>query len=348
MRAFFIIHELALNGAVTALLQQVRRLRARGDRVTVATPDLAGPASALLPQFLAAGAEIVRSIDWTGHDVVVGCTVFAAPLMRDCAGRVPTAWWIHEAQAGVLSLAGKPEALRTLSRVNKLIFPTRAVAERAWHPLIGGLPPGRIEIVPCFVPPPPADAQPLPRRPDRARVLCVGSVYPRKRQVDLVRAVNLLKNARLDCVLVGDGNMLEPPGGEIVRADPERFTMAGGQPPETIHRWYRSAEIFCLPSADESLGLAPIEAAWHGLPVVLSDLECYHGIWRHGVNAMIYPAGDVEMLAWYLRILMESANIRRRIGEAARAVPLRFSEQRSGALFDAALNEAIATFRPQP
>lgn len=345
MRAFFVIHELALNGAATALLHQVRRMCARGDRVTVATPALNGPAAALAADFTAAGAELTHVFDWTGHDIVIGCTVFTATVMRGCVGRVPTAWWIHEGRAGVSELAGKMQALQTLQQVGKLIFPSRTVAERVWYPLLGNLPPGRVEVVPCAVPPPPPGA-PMDKPAGRWRVVCVGSVYPRKRQTDLLRAIHMLRDAPIDCVLIGHVTALDAPGEGIVRSNPERFILTGGLPPDAMHAWYRSADMFCLPSGDESMPLSPIEAAWHGMPILLSDLDCYEGIWRHGINALLYPVGEVEMLAWSLRMLMESRRIRSRLGSAARAVPLRFSEQRAGVLFDAALADAIATFHP--
>ncbi len=345
VRTFFIIHELALNGAVTALLQQVRRMRARGDHVTVATPALQGPAAALLPHFEAAGAHMTRRFDWSGHDIVVGCTVFTAVVLQGCVGQVPTAWWIHEGRAGVAEIAGRPESTQTIQRVGKIIFPSRTVAERIWAPMVGYLPPGRVEVVPCAVPrPPPGPAALKP--PGRARIVCVGSVYPRKRQVDLLKAVSMLRDAPLDCVLVGPVTLLDEPGDAIVAGAPTRFILAGAQEPAAVHAWYRSADLFCLPSGDESMPIAPIEAAWHDVPVILSDLECYEGVWRHGTNALIYPVGDVEMLAWYIRMLTESPRIRDRLAAAARSVPLRFSEQRAGALFDAALGDAIATFQP--
>jgi len=55
--------------------------------------------------------------------------------------------------------------------------------------------------------------------------------------------------------------------------------------------------------------------------------------------------GDVELLAWYLRMLLESPGLRARFAGASRTVPLRFTEQRVGPLFDAVLQEAIATFK---
>jgi glycosyltransferase involved in cell wall biosynthesis len=111
-----------------------------------------------------------------------------------------------------------------------------------------------------------------------------------------------------------------------------------------LHAWYQSSDVFCLPSADEYMPLTPVEAAWHGLPVVLSDLECHQDFWRHGVNALIHPVGDVQILAWCLNLLLESPSLRARLAGAGRAVTSRFTEPCVGPLFDAALRDAIATF----
>jgi glycosyltransferase involved in cell wall biosynthesis len=228
--------------------------------------------------------------------------------------------------------------------VGKLIFPGRGTVEGVWRPFLSRLPPGRIDVIPQFVPPPP-EGEPAPKRPGRRLVVCVGTVYPRKRQVDLLRAVAMLANAPLDCALVGHMSALDAPGDEIIRSDPERFIVVGGQSPEAVHSWYRAADVFSLPSGDESMPIAPIEAAWHGLPIMLADLECYEGVWRHGANALIHPVGDAEMIAWYLNMVLQSAPIRNRLSKAARTVPLRFAEQRMGGLFDAALAETITTFQ---
>ncbi len=343
MRVLFYIHELALNGAVTALLQQVRHMRARGDAVTILTPRLTGTTAALEAAFLATGAEIVSQSGLDQHDVTIGCTVFSADMLGQVVGRMPTVWWIHEGRAGVNALLGRPSSIQTLSRVGKVIFPSRGVVERVWPTLLGNLPPGRVEVIPYLIPPPPP-GEAMARHPGRARVVCVGTLYPRKRQVDVVRAVSMLRGASVECVLIGDHVALEAPGDELIRADPERFVLTGGLQPESVHDWYRSSDVFCLPSADECMPISPVEAAWHGVPVVLADLECYEGVWRHGINALIHPVGDAEMLGWYLHMLLESPSLRARFARAGRAVALRFSAQRTAALFDAALQEAVAGF----
>ncbi|MGA9868729.1 MAG: glycosyltransferase family 4 protein [Acetobacteraceae bacterium] len=345
MRVLFIIHELAPNGAVVALYEQARWLLANGHAVRVLTPPLDGPAAALLARFEAAGIPIGSSAVWAEHDVVVGCTIFAADALFDLIGRLPVVWWIHEGIAGVRAVLAQPKAAHVLARADRLIFPSRAVAERLFGPMLTHGAPGRMDVVAGIVAPP-APGETAPKAPGTIRVLCVGSVYPRKRQSDLVQAVARLRGASLECVLVGEMHTIEEPGASIVQADPARFRLTGGLAPEQVHALYRSADVFSLPSADESMPLAPVEAAWHGVPVVLSDLACYEGVWKHGHNALIHPLGDVEMLAWCLRMLVESGDLRRRMIDGARRITALFSERRAGPAFETVLADAMAGWHP--
>ncbi|MDE2005394.1 MAG: glycosyltransferase family 4 protein [Rhodospirillales bacterium] len=341
MRVLFVIHELALNGAVTALLSQTRALLARGDEVTLLVPELAGDAAALAEDFRAAGARLATRVTAAEFDVAVGCTVFAADALAALAGHLPFVWWIHEGLAGVRHVLAHPSGLGLIGRAARLVFPGRASAEQTWAPLLAGLPPGRVEVIPALVAPP--DSGPAAEKPaGRLRILCVGSVYPRKRQSDLIAAVAALGPAApIECVLAGAVVRLDPPGEALAAADPARFRLVGGLAPAPLQAMYRSADIFALPSAEESLPIAPIEAAWHGLAPVLSDLPCHAGLWRHGVTALVHPVGDVELLAFTLRMLIESPGLRARLGTAARAVAGRFGPARTTSLFGAMLAEVV-------
>ena len=346
MRVLFVIHELALNGAVTALLRQVRYLRARGDSVTVAVPPLSGPSAALAGAFQAAGAVLTGNrIRASEYDVAVGCTVCVDDTMAVLVNRLPTVWWVHEGRGGLGLVMSSMTAQATMSQVTKLVFPARGALANLWSPLLGRDAGGRVEIVPNIVP----LAEPgetIAR--EGPRILCVGSVYPRKRQADLVRAVAWIRPLSVHCVLAGELTALAPPGPEIVAANPQRFLLPGGLQPDAINTWYRSSDIFCLPSSDENMPLTPLEAAMYGLPVILSDLECHEGLWRHGANALIHPVGDIEMLAWSIRMLIEAPALRQRLAANARATALRFSERRAGQMFASVLEDAIAAFGGTP
>ncbi|MGH7211161.1 MAG: glycosyltransferase, partial [Acetobacteraceae bacterium] len=229
----FIIHELAFNGAVVALYEQARRLLANGHAVRVLTPRLDGPAAAQLNRFEAAGIAVAQSAVWSEHDVVVGCTIFAADALFDLIGRRPVVWWIHEGMAGVRTVLTQPKAAQVLARADRLVFPSHAVAERLFGSLLAHATPNRVEIVAGIVGPPvPGEA--APKAVGSIRILCVGSIYPRKRQTDLVQAVARLRGAALECVLVGDLHTIDEPGASIVQSDPVRYRMTGGLAPEQV------------------------------------------------------------------------------------------------------------------
>jgi glycosyltransferase involved in cell wall biosynthesis len=316
-------------------------MRARGHAVTIVTGASDAP---LAPAFRDAGAAIADDLPADPHDVAIGCTVFAAERLNEIAGRMPAVWWIHEGRAGIQAMFEHPPRLATVLLADKLIFPSRGVVERIWTPFLGQVLPGRIEVIPYIVPPPAAGGAARRRPGLQGRVICVGSVCPRKRQSDLVLAVGLLNKPSVECVLIGEDLEMEAPGREVIRLRPDQFVLTGALPPEAVSPWYRACEAFYLPSGDECMPLAPLEAASYGVPIVLADLECYGGVWRHGVNALLYPAGDVELLAWNLRMLLESPSLRARLGAEAGKVPLRFTRERAAAQFESVLQEAIASF----
>ena len=61
--------------------------------------------------------------------------------------------------------------------------------------------------------------------------------------------------------------------------------------------FYRSVDIFCVPSLHEPFGIVVLEAFAHALPVISSDSEGPSEIIRHNENGLIVPKGDPEALA---------------------------------------------------
>jgi glycosyltransferase involved in cell wall biosynthesis len=304
---------------------------------------LSGPAAALSSKFEEAGAELGNSFQLKSFDVVIGCTAFCEKFLHKIVGKIPTIWWIHEARAGFEHVVRSDIALNTLRKVDKIIFPTDSMVETVWPSVLNTLPAGVVEVIPYAVPPPIKNLR-IERPRSRFRIVCVGSIYPRKRQADLIRAVHVVGPEKIECVLIGQFFGLGSFDENIMRDNKETFLMTGGVQPEIVHAWYASSDMFCLPSGDESMGIAPVEAAWHGLPVLLSDLGCYDGIWKHGYNALLHPVGDIELLAWNIRIIMESSPIRDRISSNGFEVAARFSSEKNDALFHIALNDAILRF----
>jgi glycosyltransferase involved in cell wall biosynthesis len=97
---------------------------------------------------------------------------------------------------------------------------------------------------------------------------------------------------------------------------------------EEVRAWVKSADIFCLPSSSETQGIAVYEAALLAKALVLSDLPCYRGVFVHGREALLFPVGDVDLLAATLEALATRPSLRTRLGSAAARTAAPYTERR--------------------
>lgn len=130
-------------------------------------------------------------------------------------------------------------------------------------------------------------------------VLFVGKYLPKKRPLDLLKAIATLGlKADLYGILVGEG----PLRGEMERfvndnqlSRKVRFTGFINQ--HEISDYYSVADIFVMCSEQgETWGLAVNEAMNFHLPIVASDLTgCTDDLVRNG-NGLVYKTGDIQAL----------------------------------------------------
>jgi glycosyltransferase involved in cell wall biosynthesis len=108
---------------------------------------------------------------------------------------------------------------------------------------------------------------------DGSYILFVGTLQPRKNIVRLVEAFSMLKSYNLHLIIVGRRGWKYE---EILRS-PERFGVSGrvhfleDVTDEDLPAFYKSAEIFVLPSLYEGFGLPVLEAMKYGCPVLTSN-----------------------------------------------------------------------------
>lgn len=106
---------------------------------------------------------------------------------------------------------------------------------------------------------------------NRTVLLFAGKFEPKKRPVDLMRAVRTIQNSSVVLVMVGNGE-LEPEVKAIAASDPERFRVLPFQNQSRMPLVYRLGDVLVLPSLyGETWGLAVNEAMACGRPVVISD-----------------------------------------------------------------------------
>jgi glycosyltransferase involved in cell wall biosynthesis len=158
-------------------------------------------------------------------------------------------------------------------------------------------------------------------RPVSPFVLNVGRLVEDKAHDVLLDAFahagDTLRDWRL--AVVGDGRLREALRGRAEKLGiAERVDWHGIVPDP--HTLYRAAHVFALPSRVEGMPNALLEAMSCGLAVVVSDgapgpLE----VVEDGVTGLVVPVNDAQALAAALRRLANDGELRRRLGEAARA-----------------------------
>jgi starch synthase len=148
-----------------------------------------------------------------------------------------------------------------------------------------------------------------------ARVQClfIGGDFPRKGGYDLLRAWEQGGfSRRADLNLVTGWPMPSPlPTGVRVLTGISAYT------PEWSAVW-RAADLFVMPTRNEAFGLVYQEAAAAGLPAIGSRLNAVPEIVEDEATGLLVTPGDVAELTAALERLISSAELRQRLGRAAR------------------------------
>ncbi len=146
------------------------------------------------------------------------------------------------------------------------------------------------------------------------RVLFMGGDFIRKGGSELLaawREGSFADHARLD--LVTDWPVAKddlPPGVNLI-SNVSSFTS------EWSELW-RLADIFAMPTRSEAFGMVYQEAAAAGLPSIGTSINAIPEIIEDGVTGLLVPLADIAQLVIALRTLVQSAELRRKLGTAAR------------------------------
>jgi glycosyltransferase involved in cell wall biosynthesis len=207
-----------------------------------------------------------------------------------------------------------------------------------------GIDAGKIVVVPYGV-----DAhdtatrteKPAPRGSGRVpRVLFVGGCSLRKGIPYLVEAFRRV-DARAELRLVGRTN---DPLFRRIGGLPHSVEAVGPKTGAALAAEYAAADVFVLPSVEDGWGLVTNEAMAAGLPVIVSDHAGSAEIVRDGVNGFVVPARDVDALAERMNALLADAELRARMGAAARETAVSrtwdtYGEERTRLVYEPLLSE---------
>lgn len=156
-------------------------------------------------------------------------------------------------------------------------------------------------------------------------VIGCGKYIPRKRPLDLVEAAwrQARAGTTMWSLLVGEGPERQRLEAYCRDEGVTNCTLTGFVNQREIAEYYAASDAIAVTSSYDAHPLAVAEAASFGLPVVISDrVGCVgeEDTARPGVNALVYPCGDVGRLAESLRALYDDPALYQRMSESSLAI----------------------------
>lgn len=153
--------------------------------------------------------------------------------------------------------------------------------------------------------------------PDALVISCAATLRPRKGQEVLIQAFTELADSypRAVLFLAGSGSDLGNLRRRVIALGLEgRIRVPGAI--KKISDLVAASDIAVMPSFNEGLSNACLEASAAGLPLVVSDVGGLPEIVCNGVSGTVVPAGDVGSLRDALARYLADDSLRRRAGAA--------------------------------
>jgi 1,2-diacylglycerol-3-alpha-glucose alpha-1,2-galactosyltransferase len=160
---------------------------------------------------------------------------------------------------------------------------------------------------------------------DEFVVICNGQVQPRKRIDSFINCAKALPKMRFIWVggipfkkLAADFKAMNA----IIEHPPANVTITGVIDRSKVFEYYRAADLFFLPSIQETFGIVIVEGAAAGLPVLLRDIDQYRLTFGDG-----YVAGTDDNFAKIIERFATDKAYYQRWAKASQAIARRYDSK---------------------
>jgi len=175
--------------------------------------------------------------------------------------------------------------------------------------------PKRIHVVPNFVSLPNDRPDDFLESDGNIHVLFMGVLCARKGVDDLIRAFGDLRMKNVILTIAGDGEATFY-RKMIIDLNLDGQTQLPGWTSGTAREeLFRKADIFILPSYQEDLPMAILEAMAYGLPIISTPVAGIPSLVIDGYNGFLISPGDVRNLTDKLRTLAMDQDLRQSMGK---------------------------------
>ncbi|MEN5393768.1 glycosyltransferase family 4 protein [Stenotrophomonas sp. TWI377] len=290
MKILFLLTQLESGGAQTRVAQSVELLRSQGEDVDLAffyekracfdevqklilAKRRGGGAMNILGGILA----LARLVKRNNYDVVVTNTA-PANIIGNTIG------WLLGLRGRVAYQTQPPARLSTAYRIADLLVGTTGIykiniVNSEWTRGCFDNHPRRYReklhlLYDGIVPPPVPDTKMVARRAlgipeDKRLILNVGRLSAQKDQRTLIEAMSAVDGT---LYIAGDGELKQELATLAAECAPGKVVFLGELPRDDLGMYLAAADVFAFSSKWETFGLALVEAASYGLPMVVTDL----------------------------------------------------------------------------
>jgi len=160
-----------------------------------------------------------------------------------------------------------------------------------------------------------------PQDSRHVRILNVGRLVSVKGQSLLLEAVKLVSERGVNVTLtvIGDGPLRTALRETARRLDiEENVEFPGRVGQDNIAAYYRSADLFCLPSLREGVPVVLMEAMASGVPVIATRITGIPELVEDGETGLLVPPGRPDSMADAIIRLSGDGELRKRLTRAAR------------------------------
>jgi len=135
-------------------------------------------------------------------------------------------------------------------------------------------------------------------------LLSVGELIPRKNHISVINALKRMKNSKVHYVIAGEGELERELKRKVAEFMMNNIHFLGYR--TDIDKLCNAADIFVMPSLQEGLSVALMEAMACGLPVIASRIRGNTDLIDDGKGGLLVDKTDSEMYMSSIEILIRS------------------------------------------
>jgi len=141
------------------------------------------------------------------------------------------------------------------------------------------------------------------------RIVFAGRFMAQKNPLQLVQTLNGLKQLQWQCVMIGDGPLMQDVKRAVAELDLEdRFQFTGWIDPQDVLNWFDKSDILFMPSRSEGLPVIGVQALAKGLAIVAGRVGGFVDLVDNNKNGYLIRQEDAGEFRTSLLGLLSDSN----------------------------------------